>query len=96
MINSEKKRKRPRRSGTVSFYIQFVQDVQTDIVLNTLERAGASVWEIDEDVDLEHFPQGGVFHPSAVFRLRLRDDVPAEELMAAAAHQPVVYSVTQI
>ena len=96
MTDSEKKRKRPRRSRTVSLYIQFELDVLTDIVADTLERAGASVWEIDEDIDLEHFPQGGIFHPAAVFRLRLRDNVTAEELMAAAAHLPVVYSVTQM
>lgn len=93
MIRSDRQKRRKTRCRIAAICVEFEFDDEIDAVVLALEREGAQIWEIDEDVDLEHFPQGGVFHSSAVFRIRHDEKLPLHELLTTVAQLPQVFSV---
>ena len=84
----------PRRG--VCLYVEWVEQEEIDAVLRILHRLGARVWEIDEDIDLEDYPQAKIKRAHTVFRFRVERLQPAYELMAAVAQHPSVYSVSEM
>lgn len=86
--------RRGKRTRTAALYVEFALETEPETVAAALAGAGARVWEIDEDVDLEHWPQGGISRPAAVFRVTADREKPLYELLSAAAELPCVFSVS--
>ncbi len=80
----------------VSLYVEWTDEEDISSVMHLLERYGAVLFEIDNDIDLECYPSQEIKHNHTVFRIRIDRKLPTYEILSELIHLPSVFSVSEM
>ena len=80
----------------VSLYVEWVNEENISSVIRLLERIGADLAGIDEDIDLENYPSPEIKRNHTVLRIRINRKMPSFVLLTELIHLPEVASVSEM